>query len=80
MTVDWRVLVIALRLAAVTSMIFGMLPALQLSRTNHLQAMGSRGAGRSRREARTRMALGRRADGDGDGVAGRRRPARAQLS
>ena len=54
---DWRVLAIALTLAAVTSIVFGVLPALHLSRTNHLQAMGSRGAGRSRREARTRMSL-----------------------
>jgi predicted permease len=55
--VDWTVLGIALALAIVASLVFGVLPALHLSRTNHLQAMGSRGVGVSRRESRTRLAL-----------------------
>jgi putative ABC transport system permease protein len=56
-TVSVRVLGIALGLAAITSVIFGILPALQLSRTNQLQAMGGRGSGRSRAEGRIRAAL-----------------------
>ena len=41
----------------VSSIVFGLLPALQLSRVSHLQAMGTRGSGASRRETRTRTAL-----------------------
>ena len=41
----------------VTSVVFGVLPALHLSRTNHLHAMGSRGGGRGRGESRIRAAL-----------------------
>ena len=39
---------------------FGVLPALQLSRTNHLQAMGSRGArpAAARRALRTVLVVG----------------------
>lgn len=55
--VDWSVLGIALGLSIAASLIFGVLPSLHLSRVNHLQAMGSRGAGVSRRESRTRLAL-----------------------
>jgi putative ABC transport system permease protein len=55
--VDWNILGIALGLSIVASLVFGVLPALHLSRTNHLQAMGSRGVGVSHRESRTRMVL-----------------------
>jgi putative ABC transport system permease protein len=55
--VSVRVFEIAFALAAMTSMVFGLLPALHLSRTNHLQAMGSRGGGTGRRETRIRTAL-----------------------
>ena len=55
--VDWNVLGIALGLSIVASLVFGVLPALHLSRTNHLQAMGSRGVGASQRQSRTRLAL-----------------------
>ena len=55
--VDWSVLGIALGLSILASLLFGVLPALHLSRTNHLQAMGSRGVGVSHRESRTRMVL-----------------------
>jgi putative ABC transport system permease protein len=56
-SVDWSVLGIALGLAMLASLVFGVLPALHLSRTNHLQAMGSRGGGVLRRESRTRLVL-----------------------
>ena len=56
-TVDVGVLGIALGLAIATSIVFGLLPAFHLSRTNHLLAMGSRGVGVSQRESRTRMVL-----------------------
>ena len=36
---------------------FGILPALHLSRTNHLHAMGSRGSGSGRGESRIRAVL-----------------------
>jgi putative ABC transport system permease protein len=55
--VDLKVLGIAFGIAAVTSVVFGILPALHLSRTNHLHAMGSRGSGRGRSESRIRAAL-----------------------
>jgi predicted permease len=57
LSVDWNVLAIALGLSIMASVVFGVLPALHLSRTNHLQAMGSRGVGVSQRESRTRLAL-----------------------
>jgi putative ABC transport system permease protein len=44
LVIDWRVLATAFALAAITAMACGVLPALQLSRTNHLQAMGTRAA------------------------------------
>jgi predicted permease len=56
-TVDIGVLGIALGLSAAASMVFGLLPAFHLSRTNHLLALGSRGVGVSQRESRTRIAL-----------------------
>ena len=55
--VDWRVFGIAFAIAAITSVIFGILPALQLAGASHFQAMGSRGSGSSRAESRTRSVL-----------------------
>jgi putative ABC transport system permease protein len=55
--VDWRLFAIAFAIAAITALIFGLLPALQLSRADHLRAMGSRGAGSSRGESNLRSAL-----------------------
>jgi predicted permease len=55
--VDGGILGIALALSVAASLVFGLLPALHLSKTNHLQAMGSRGVGASRRESRTRVTL-----------------------
>ena len=40
--IDARMFVTAFALAACTTALFGILPALHLSRTNHLRAMGSR--------------------------------------
>jgi predicted permease len=55
--VDLRMLAIAFGLATLTSIVFGLLPALTLSRANHVAAMGSRGGGTGRRESRIRAAL-----------------------
>jgi len=54
--VDGRVLVTAFALSMIASVLFGVLPAWQLSRVSQLQALGGRGNG-SRRESRTRTAL-----------------------
>ena len=56
-TVDAGVLGIALGLSIAASVAFGLLPAFHLSRTNHLQALGSRGVGVSLHESRTRLFL-----------------------
>lgn len=55
--VDPGVLAVAFGIAAVTCMAFGLLPAVRLSRTSQLQAMGARGGGSGRGEARIRAAL-----------------------
>ena len=55
--VDGRLLIIAVGLSIAASVIFGLLPALHLSRVSHLQAMGTRGGGATRRDTRTRTAL-----------------------
>ena len=55
--VDLRVMAIALVLAAVTCVIFGLFPALHFSRTSHRAAVASRSGGSGRREAQIRTAL-----------------------
>jgi putative ABC transport system permease protein len=55
--INWRLLGTAFTIAAITCVIFGVLPALQLSRTDHLHAMGSRGSGRGRSATRLRASL-----------------------
>jgi putative ABC transport system permease protein len=55
--VDLNVLAIAFSIAAITSVVFGLLPALHLSRTNQLYVMGSRGSGLGRGASRIRAAL-----------------------
>lgn len=55
--VDWRLFGIAFGIAAITAFTFGVLPALQLSRADHLRSMGSRGSGTSLGESRLRTAL-----------------------
>ena len=55
--VDLRVLGIAFGTAALTSVTFGVLPALHLSRTTQLEAMGARGSAGTRGESRLRAAL-----------------------
>ena len=57
LAIDFRVFAIALTLATATAIVCGVLPALQLSRPNHLDAMGTRGAGGGRREPLTRSFL-----------------------
>jgi putative ABC transport system permease protein len=55
--VDLWMLGIAFGLATITSVVFGLLPALTLSRANHVAAMGSRGSVTGRGESRLRAAL-----------------------
>lgn len=55
--IDLRLFGITFALAVITAFVFGLLPALHLSRTNHLQAVGSRGAGTARGETRIRTVL-----------------------
>jgi putative ABC transport system permease protein len=55
--VDLKMLAIAFTLAAIASLVFGVLPALHLSRTSDLRAMASRGGSSGRGESRTRAAL-----------------------
>jgi putative ABC transport system permease protein len=56
-TVDIRMLGISFALAAITSVLCGLLPALTLSRTSHAAVMGARGASAGRGESRLRGAL-----------------------
>ena len=55
--VNWRLLGIALGISAIASVTFGILPAWQLSRTNHLQAFAARGSAASRGASRLRASL-----------------------
>jgi putative ABC transport system permease protein len=55
--INWRLLGIALGISAIASMTFGILPAWQLSRTNHLQAFAARGSAGSRGASRLRASL-----------------------
>jgi predicted permease len=55
--VDLRVTGIAFATAALTSVVFGILPALHLSRTTQLEAIGARGSAGARGESRMRSAL-----------------------
>jgi putative ABC transport system permease protein len=54
---DFRLVVMAALVTGIATLAFGLLPAVRLSRTNHLEAMGSRGAGASRRDTRVRSTL-----------------------
>jgi putative ABC transport system permease protein len=56
-SVDWRLFAIAFAIAAITALTFGLLPALQLSRADHVRSVGSRGGGTSRGESRLRSVL-----------------------
>ena len=55
--VDPKLFAIAFGIAAITSVMCGVLPALHMSRTSSLHAMGSRGSNSGRREPRIRAAL-----------------------
>jgi putative ABC transport system permease protein len=55
--VDGRVLLIASTLSLIASVLFGVLPAWQLSRVSQLQALGARSNTGSRRDTRARTAL-----------------------
>jgi putative ABC transport system permease protein len=54
--IDLRLFGITCAIVVITTLVFGLLPALHLSRPN-LQAIGSRGAGTARRDTRMRTAL-----------------------
>lgn len=55
--VSWALVAIAFSVSAIACVVFGLLPALHLSRTNHLQAMTMRGSNASRGAARVRASL-----------------------
>ncbi len=55
--IDLKMFGIAFGIAAIACVIFGLLPALHLSRQNHVRAMGARGGGAGRGEARLRALL-----------------------
>jgi putative ABC transport system permease protein len=55
--VNWELFAIAFAIAAITAVAFGILPALHLSRTNQVQAMGTRAASSGRRESAIRAGL-----------------------
>ncbi len=56
-TVDWRLFGIAFAIAGITCVIFGLLPAWQLSRSQAMESMGSRGGGTARAESHARSLL-----------------------
>jgi len=55
--INARLLMIAFAIASITSVVFGMLPALHLSRTQPIRALGSRGVVASKPESRLRASL-----------------------
>ena len=55
--IDPKLFAIAFGIAVITSMVFGGLPALHMSRASSLHAMGSRGVASGRRETRIRAAM-----------------------
>jgi putative ABC transport system permease protein len=56
-SIDLGMFALAFGVAAATSLLFGVLPALHMSRTNHLHATGPRGGGSRQGESRLRAAL-----------------------
>jgi putative ABC transport system permease protein len=55
--VDLRMLAVAFSVSALTGVLFGVLPAFQLSQTTHVSAMTSRGGSAGRGASRARSAL-----------------------
>jgi putative ABC transport system permease protein len=55
--VDLKMFSISFGIATMACFVFGLLPALQLSRQDHVRAMGARGGGAGRGEARLRAIL-----------------------
>ena len=55
--IDPKMFAVAFAIAATASLAFGLLPALHVSRTNHLHVMGPRGGGSDRGASRIRAAL-----------------------
>ena len=55
--VDLKMFGISFGIATMACFVFGLLPALQLSRQDHVRAMGARGGGAGRGEARLRAIL-----------------------
>jgi putative ABC transport system permease protein len=56
-SIDGRMLVIAIALSAVTALVISILPVWRLSRMDHVQAMGARGASSARSDTRLRNLL-----------------------
>ena len=79
--IDYRVLLFTVGLAIVTGIVFGLVPALQVSKPNLTEAMreGGRGATAGAAHNRLRSGLVIAGDGAGDRAAGRRRAADSQL-
>ena len=57
LAIDPGLFAVAFGIAAITSVAFGLLPALYMSRATSLHAMGARGAGPGRRESRIHAGL-----------------------
>ena len=57
LVVDGTVFGVAFGIAALTAVLFGMLPALHVARANEAQALGARGGGTTRSSARLRATL-----------------------
>ena len=55
--ISWRLLATAFGISAISCVIFGMLPAVLLSRTDHLYALTARGSAASRGASRLRATL-----------------------
>jgi putative ABC transport system permease protein len=55
--IDGRLFAIAFAVTVATTLAFGLWPALRLSRTSQLEAVGSRSSGSTRRDTRVRAAL-----------------------
>ena len=56
-SVNLRLLVTAFAIAAISSVLFGILPALRLTRANYLHVMSRRGVQATRHESRTRTII-----------------------
>lgn len=56
-SVNWQLVAIAFSISTIACLVFGFLPAIHLSRANHLHAMASRASAHTRSASRLRSAL-----------------------